>query len=123
MVPSAQADGAEAADDIGEEVEEVEGAAVREEALDDLGADAEDEGADDEAQVQRTPARGVGDPVEGEREEEEGDEVEEFVVGLELSWDRGRGAMREEADVAGEEEDEGECAWDGQLRPGGANIE
>jgi hypothetical protein len=39
--------------------------------------------------------------------------VEEFVVGLELCWDRGRGAVREEADVAGEEEDEGECAWDG----------
>jgi hypothetical protein len=113
MVPSAQADGAEAADDIGEEVEEVEGAVVREEALDDLGADAEDEGADDEAQVQRAPARGIGDPVKCEREEEEGDEVQEFVVRLELSWDRGRGVVREEADVAGEEEDEGECAWDG----------
>jgi hypothetical protein len=66
MVPATQADGTETADDIREEVEEVEGAVVGEEALDDLRADAEDEGADDEAQVQRAPARGVVDPVEGE---------------------------------------------------------
>lgn len=66
MVPATQADGTETADDIREEVEEVEGAVVGEEALDDLRADAEDEGADDEAQVQREPARGVVDPVEGE---------------------------------------------------------
>lgn len=48
MVPAAEADGTDAADDVGEEIERVEGAAVGEEALDDLRADAQDERADDE---------------------------------------------------------------------------
>lgn len=48
MVPAAKADGAETADDVGEKVEGIEGPAVGEETLDDFGADAEDESADDE---------------------------------------------------------------------------
>jgi len=39
--------------------------------------------------------------------------VQELVVGLELRRDGGVGgvAVREEADVGGEEEEEEECAW------------
>lgn len=84
MVPAAQADGAEAADEVGEDVEGVEGAVVGEDSLDELGADAEAEGADDEGQLQAAPAGGVWDPVEDEGEKEEGDDVEEFVVWLEV---------------------------------------
>lgn len=84
MVPAAQADGAEAADEVGEDVEGVEWAVVGEDGLDELGADAEAEGADEEGQLQAAASGGVWDPVEDEGEEEEGDDVEEFVVWLEV---------------------------------------
>lgn len=84
MVPAAQADCAEAADEVGEDVEGVEWAVVGENGLDDLGADAEGEGADEQGQLQRTAAGGIRDPVEDEGEEEECDDVEEFVVWLEV---------------------------------------
>ena len=89
MVPAAEADSAETANDVGEEVERVEVAAVGENALDDFGADAEDQGADKKGQVEVAAAGGVEDPVEDEGEEEEGDDMEEFVVGLELGRDGG----------------------------------
>lgn len=112
MVPAAEPDRAQAADHVGQDVEGVERAAVGEEGLHDLGPQAQDERADQQGQLQGAAARGgVGDPVEDEREEEEGEEVEEFVVGLELRRDCGFGAVREEADVGGEDEKEEECAW------------
>lgn len=80
MVPRAQADAGERADDVGDDVVEVELAAVGEEALEELGADAEDEGADGEGEVEGAAAVGVEDPVEDDGEEEEGCEVEDFVV-------------------------------------------
>lgn len=76
MVPAAQADGTETPDDICEKVEQVEGAIIGEKALDDLGSDTEDERADDQAQVQRSSARSICNPVEGNGEEEEGYEVQ-----------------------------------------------
>lgn len=51
MVPAADAQGSQAADDVGDDVIEVELATVREEALQKLGADAQAESADDEGEV------------------------------------------------------------------------
>lgn len=67
-------------------------------------------------------ARGIQDPVKGEGEEEEGDEVEEFVIGLEGRVGGGGWfilvvsawgvivAGWEEADVGGQETEDGKCA-------------
>lgn len=111
MVPAAQADGAQAADEVGDEVEGVEGAVVGKEALNDLGADAEDESTDDQRELETAAAGCIRGPVEYKREEEEGHDMEEFVVGLKSGWDRGGGAMREEANVGckDQDEDEGTC--------------
>lgn len=111
VVPAAEADGADAADDVGQEVEGIEGAAIGQQTLDDLGTNAQDERADDEGQVQGATAGGVGDPVEDQREQEEGDDVQELVIGLQLGGHAGVGAVRQETDVGGEddEEDEGAC--------------
>ena len=48
----------------------------------------------------------VEDPVEYEGEEEEGDDMEELVIGLELGRKSGRCAVREETDVGGDDEEE-----------------
>lgn len=82
MVPVAEREPREAANDIGDDVVEVEDAAVGQEALEELGADAEESGADDEGQVQGAPAVRVDDPVEDYRQEEEGEEVENLVVDI-----------------------------------------
>lgn len=80
MVPRADRQTKERADHVGDHVEEVELAAVRQEGLKDLGADAEGCRADQQGQVEGAPPVGVEDPVEGYSEEEEGDEVEDLVV-------------------------------------------
>lgn len=108
MVQRAQAQRGERPREVGDDVEEVEVAAVGQEALQELGADAEGERADDEGEVEGAAAVGVEDPVEGGREEEEGEEVQDFVVDVEGEVE---GA---EAGVAGDDEEEEEYSWDGR---------
>lgn len=110
MIPAAEANGAQAAHHIGDDVERVEGPVVREETLHDLGADAQKERADQQSELQGSSTGRIGDPVEDEGEEEEGDEVQELVIGLQLRGYRAGGAVREEAHVGREEEKEHECA-------------
>ena len=64
MIPSAQTNCTKTTHKIRKEVKGVEGPVVGEEALQDLGADAESQCADEEGQVQGAAARGVEDPVE-----------------------------------------------------------
>lgn len=80
VVPAADAQRGQAADDVGDDVVEVEVAAVGQEALQELRADAKAECAHDEGEVQGAPAVGIGDPVEDDGQDEEGKEVEDFVV-------------------------------------------
>lgn len=72
MIPAAQTNGAEAADHVGEDIEWVKISVVRQESLNDFRADTEAECTDDQSQVESAPAGGVQDPVEGDRQEEEG---------------------------------------------------
>ena len=75
-----------------------------------FAADAKDEGADEESQVQDASPGCVEDEVEGECQGEETDEVQGFVG---LRWDvgfggfgrGGEGAMGKETEGGGEEED------------------
>lgn len=80
MIPRTQPHGRQTPEDIGEDVVGVEVATVWEEGLQEFGSDAEEGGADGESEVEGAAARGVEDPVEAEGEEEEGQEVEGFVV-------------------------------------------
>jgi hypothetical protein len=72
VIPAAQTNGAEATDHVGEDIEWVKSSVVRQESLNDFRADTEAECADDQSQVESAPAGGVQDPVEGDRQEEEG---------------------------------------------------
>lgn len=105
VVPGAEGDSHTAADHVGGDVVKVELAVVGEDALDELGADAEDEGADDEGQVEGSAAIGVDDPVEDGGEEEEGDKVEDLVVDVLAELDRCQ------AGVGGDEEQQHKGAW------------
>lgn len=102
MIPRADPHGDQAPEDIGEDVVRVEVAAVREEGLQEFAADAEEGGADGEGEVEGAAARGVEDPVEAEGQEEEGQEVEGFVVDVQRDLEGG------EAEVGGCEEEEEE---------------
>lgn len=61
--------------------------------------------------MESATAGGVGNPVEDEREEEKGDDVQELVIGLELGGHIGVGAVRQQSDVGRENEEEDEGAW------------
>lgn len=95
MVPPAQSDGTQAADDVGNEVEQVKLPVIGKDTLDELGTNAESECADPNGEVYCTASRGLEHPVEDQRDNEEGDQVEEFIVGLELLWDIRRGTVRQ----------------------------
>ena len=69
----------ETAHNVCEDIVGIPVSTVGEEALYDFAADAEDERAGDECEVEDALAGCVEDEVEGEREEEEVDEVECFV--------------------------------------------
>lgn len=62
--------------------------------------------------MEGTAPVGVEDPVEGDGEEEKGQEVEDFVVDVEGEVEAG------EAGVACEEEEEEEDSWVGRLEAG-----
>ncbi len=79
MIPIRDADGCQRAEDVGKDVPWVEGAVVGEQALCDFAANAKQEGADEEREVEDAPTGGVEDEVEGCREREEAQEVEGFV--------------------------------------------
>lgn len=65
MVPAAQQQGEDGPDDVGEDVEGVEVAAVGQEGLRDFGADAQAGGDGEEGQVDAAAAGGFDGPVEG----------------------------------------------------------
>lgn len=109
MVPAAQAQAGEAADNVGDDVVEVKVPAVGQEALQELGPDAEAEGARDEGEVEGAPAVGVDDPVEDDGEEEEGQEVEELVVDVDVDVQGGQ------AGIACQQEEEEEDSCIGQV--------
>lgn len=110
VVPVAEGEPGKTAHDVGDDVVEVEDAAVGQEALEELGANAEDGGADDQGKVRGAPAIRVDDPVEDHGQQEKGEEVQDLVVnvGVEL--------QRREADVAGEEAEQEEDTC-GRERP------
>lgn len=64
VVPAAQANGTEAADNIGHDIERVERTLVGQEALYYFRADAEAKCAYKQGQVKSAPSRGVQNPVE-----------------------------------------------------------
>lgn len=105
VVPGAQADGGEGPHDVGDDVVEVEDAFVGDEALQDLGSDAEYEGADEEGDVEGAAAGGVEDPVEGGGEDEEGEGVQGFVVDERVDLERGQTGVARYC----EEEEKGTC--------------
>lgn len=102
MVPRAKAQPRETPGHVRDYVEEIEVAPIGEQALQELGANAKDEGTDGEREVEGAAAVGVHYPVEGYREEEECYEVEELVV------DVGAGLEGAEAGVSGYEQQEEE---------------
>ena len=69
----------ETAQNVGKNIVGIPVSAVGEEALNNFATDAEDERAGDEREVEDALAACVEDEVEGEREEEEVNEVEGFV--------------------------------------------
>lgn len=66
MVPGAEGESEAGADDVGEDVEGVEVAVVGQERLQDLGADGQEAGYEEEGQVDEAAAGGLEDPVEGD---------------------------------------------------------
>ncbi|KAK0721478.1 hypothetical protein B0T21DRAFT_351428 [Apiosordaria backusii] len=99
MIPRTNSYRSERADKVGDDIVDIKLPTVGEETLEDLGADAEADGADAEGEVEGASAGGVDYPVEGEGEEEEGEEVEGFVVEGEGGGELEGG----EAGVGGEE--------------------
>lgn len=89
MVPAAQANGRQRADDIRYDIVEIECAAIRQEALEEFRSDAQDAGAGDEREVERASPGGVEDPVEAGGEDEEGEGVDDFVVDVGVDLDGG----------------------------------
>lgn len=102
MIPRTQGQTRETPHYVCDDVEEVKVAPIGEQALQELGADAEDEGADGEGEVEGAAAVGVDYPIEDYREQEEGHEMEELVV------DVGAGLDGAKAGVSGDEEQEEE---------------
>jgi len=90
VVPRAQAQRRQRARQVGHDIVEVEGPAIGEQALQDLGANAEHERADDEREVEGAAPRGVEDPVEGGGQDEEGDAVQDLVVDHGVDLDGGQ---------------------------------
>jgi uncharacterized protein YvpB len=82
VVPAAQTNSAETSDHIGNDIKWVEGTIIGEETLDNFRTNTEAKSTDQESQVQGTSASGVEDPVESQRQEEKGEQVEKFVIGL-----------------------------------------
>lgn len=64
MVPAANGQCSQAADNISDDVIKVKVAAVGQETLQEFGADAQAKSADDEGKVKGASAIGVGDPIE-----------------------------------------------------------
>lgn len=106
MIPRAHAQSRQAADNVGHDIVDVEVSIVGKEALRKLGADAEEEGADEEGQVESPPAVGVDDPVEDDGEEEEGARMQDLVVDILAELELCQAGVACE----GEEEQEDACA-------------
>ena len=81
MIYGAETQSGERAHDIRRDGKHIE-LTARHEALHDFAAQAQKTRDDEEGEVEDAAPRGVEDPVEGEREEEEGDEVKDLVVHL-----------------------------------------
>lgn len=76
MIPSTQCQRRQASSDVKRNIIDVKLASIIwNPSLNELGADAEHTSADYESRFESAVARGVENPVEAEREEEEGEEV------------------------------------------------
>lgn len=73
--------------------------------MDNLRPHPEDSGADYQSEVESAPAGGIDNPVEDEGEDEEGEEMEDFLVGL--VW-RKLVIVREEPEPSGNKEEDEE---------------
>lgn len=80
MIHATQSQPPKRAHDIGDNVVKVKVATIRQEPLEELGADPQTDCADDQCKVECAPAVGVEDPIEDDGKEEEGYEVEDFVI-------------------------------------------
>lgn len=80
VVPRAQTQPEQAAHDVRDDVVEVKVPVVGQDALQKLGADAEDQRAYHERHVNCSPAIRVDDPVEDDGEEEKSEQVQHLVV-------------------------------------------
>lgn len=114
MEPTPDSDCEERAHYVRKHVVCVPVAAVVEEALYHFAADAEEERAGEEREVEDSFAGGVEDEEEGEGEGEEEEEVQGFVrlrgdVWSDLGGGRGEGGVWEEAGGRGQGEEEEEC--------------
>ncbi len=64
------------------------------------------QGDDKESEVEKPAPSGIEDPVEGDGQDEEGDEMQDFLIDL-------RDLGRTEMYICSSEEDKEECAWVG----------
>lgn len=105
MVPAAKTQATQTADNIGDDVVRVELAAVGKEALEEFGADAEEEGTHYESEVEGAPPVRIDNPVEYNGEDEKGQDMQGLVVYVETKLE-GR-----EASVTCQqaEDEEGAC--------------
>lgn len=105
MVPRTQPHRQQTPHDIREDVIRIEVPPIREQGLQELAADSQEGGADGQGEIECAAARGVEDPVEAEREEEEGEEVQGLVVDVQGQLEGGE----TEVGRCEEEEEEGAC--------------
>jgi hypothetical protein len=83
MVPAAETQATQTADNIGDDVVRVELAAVGKEALEEFGADAEEEGTHYESEVEGAPPVRIDNPVEYNGEDEKRQDMKGLVVYVE----------------------------------------
>lgn len=80
MVPRAQPQPGQGAREVGDNVEDVEGAAVGEHGLHKLGANTEPRDAHYQRQVCSATARRVDNPVEDDGEDQKGEKMQRLVI-------------------------------------------
>ncbi len=72
---------------------------VGQEALDELGSDTKNKGADHQSHIQGPSSVGINDPVEDDGENKEGDKVQHLIVDILTELER------RETGVGGEDEE------------------
>ena len=93
MVPRTQSNRSQRPDDIRYNIIKIKGSAIVDEALEELRAYSENACAYDQREVETPSPRGVEDPVEASCEDEEGQEMENFVVDPSIDLERGKSGI------------------------------